>query len=225
MDNKESEILTELANAVVAMDLEKVKSFSYQALEFGVAPEDAILLGLAKGMEKVSELYREYVYYIPEIVVCGDTMYAGLEILKPYLPKTNKPLGKIVLGVVEGDCHDIGKNIVAMMLEGAGFQVYDLGSNVPLNRFIEKALEIDADIIAMSCLMTVTRSGMETVIKDLQSRNLNKKVYVITGGAAISPAFAKRIGADGYAEDACETVCVAKSLLGLSELGGATECV
>lgn len=221
--NKEA-ILQELANAVVDMNTEKVKLYAHKALANRINPNEAICNGLAKGMEKVSELFRNNIYYIPEIMICGDTMNAGLEILKPYIHKEACSLGKIVIGVVEGDCHDIGKNIVVMMLEGAGFEVYDLGIDVPLNKFIDKAREVDADIIAMSCLMSTTRKSMEKVIDALQDIDWSKKPYAIIGGAAISSSYAERIGADGYSADACDAVKLAKSLMSVRERGGAIKC-
>lgn len=220
MDTQKDSVLLGLANAVVDMDDEKVEFYARKALEIGIKPEEAILNGLAQGMEKVSEMFRQGIYYVPEIVVCGDTMYAGLEILKPFIEKQTKSLGKIVIGVVAGDTHNIGKNIVAMMLEGAGFEIYDLGSDVPLHSFVDKAIEVDADIIAMSALISTTRDGMKIVIDDLKKRGLHRKRFVIVGGAVISPAFVKRIGADGYAADASKAVRLVKELMNVSESGG-----
>jgi methylmalonyl-CoA mutase cobalamin-binding domain/chain len=220
MSKERETVLAGLANAVVDMDIEAVEMYANKALALGIKAEDAIMDGLAKGMEKVSELFREDIYYVPEVVVCGDTMYAGLEILKAAIEKNKKPAGKIVIGVVAGDTHNIGKNIVSIMLEGAGFEIYDLGSDVPLHAFVDKALEVDADIIALSALISTTRDGMRVVIDDLKKRGMQRKRFVIVGGAVISPAFAKRIGADGYSADACEAVVLVKNLMEYFQRGG-----
>lgn len=209
------EILDKIARAVVEMDSHTVIELSKKALCAGINPEVAIEHGLARGMEEVGELFASGEYFVPEVVVCSDAMYAGLEILKPVLKKSLTPKGRILIGVVEGDTHDIGKNIVAMMLEAAGFEIHDLGRNVPLQDFASKALEVDADIIALSSLMTTTMDGMKAIIDDVQDRCRQERPYVIVGGAPVSRAFAERIGADGYASNATEAVRLARRLVGL----------
>ncbi len=212
MEDQKEKIFSGLSQAVVDMDIDSAVYFARKALEAGISAEEAIVYGLSNGMERVSKLYQEDIYYVPELVVCGDTMYEGLNILKPHLNKTHKPLGKLIIGVVEGDSHDIGKNIVAMLLEAAGFEIHDLGTDVPLHHFADKALEVDADIVAMSSLMTTSRGGMGNVIEDLKKRSLRKR-FVMVGGSAVTAAFAQRIGADAYGPDAFAAVTLAKKMM------------
>lgn len=167
MRSKE-EILQDLAEAVTNMDEEKARNVAREAIEAGVPAYEAINEGLVKGMQVVGEKYEQQEYFVPEVLLCSDAMIAGLEILQPHLPReSNKVAEKVVIGVVRGDTHDIGKNLVKIMLEAAGFEVYDLGRNVPLKDFIEKAVEVEAKVIAMSTLMTTTMDGMREVIEDL----------------------------------------------------------
>jgi methylmalonyl-CoA mutase cobalamin-binding domain/chain len=147
-------------------------------------------------------LFEQNEYFVPEVVVCADTMYAGIRILEPHLKNKIRQAGKITIGVVEGDTHDIGKNIVVMMLEAAGFEICDLGRNVPSRLFADRALETGADIIGISSLMTTTMPEMKNIIDDLRTRRVAKKPFVIVGGGPVSFAFAKSIGADGYAANA-----------------------
>jgi corrinoid protein of di/trimethylamine methyltransferase len=209
------EIISGLARAVVEMDTETVERLAYLSLEAGIPAQEGIENGLSKGMERVGELFAGGEYFVPEVVVCADTLYAGLNILKPAMPKDVKAKGRIVIGVVAGDTHDIGKNIVAMMLEADGFEIIDLGRNVPLPEFGRKALELDADIIALSSLMTTTMMGMQSVVEDVKEKFPDKKRYVMVGGAPLSQAFAQRIGADGYAPDASRAVKLARRFMGL----------
>ena len=174
--------------------------------------------GLVDGMNKASDLFDEEEYFVTDVLLCSDAMYAGLEVLKPHLPlsesKVSKP--KVVIGVVEGDTHDIGKNLVKIMLDTAGFEMYDLGRDVPLNEFIDKALEIDASLICMSTLMTTTMSGMKTVIDNLKEKGIRNKFKVMVGGSPISRKYTNEIGADGYSANAVEAVKVAKELVNMA---------
>jgi methanogenic corrinoid protein MtbC1 len=145
--------------------------------------------------------------------MCSDAMYAGLDVLKPHLKKNGDSKGKVVIGVIEGDTHDIGKNMVRIMLETGGFEVFDLGRDVAPQRFVDKAREVDADIIALSTLMTTTMDGMGTVVKLLGDGSIRNGIKVMVGGGPISPGFAKRIGADGYAVNAAEAVRIATALV------------
>jgi len=210
--NKE-EILDTLARAVVEMNEETVEQMALLALQSGIGAEEAIEKGLSRGMEQVGKLYDANQYFIPEVVVCADTMYKGLEILRPATTKLQNSKGRIVIGVVEGDTHDIGKNIVVMMLESAGFEVYDLGRNVPPADFIKRVREVDADIVAMSSLMTTTMKGMKTVIEELYYHYQDHKPLVMVGGAPVSKPFAIQIGADGYASNAPGAVRIAQQLM------------
>lgn len=211
--NTDVDILNRLAKAIVIMDEDEAQVAARQALDAGIPPEEIILKGLSQGIEKASRLFEEQEYFVPEMVVCADTMYAALKIIRPGKQPLDNSLGKIVLGVVEGDTHDIGKNIVGIMLEGAGFEVIDLGRNVPLKDFTDKAIETGADIVALSSLLTTTMLGMKTVIEDIQERIQKSRPWVMVGGAPLSQHFADGIGADGYSGNASEAVRLAKSLM------------
>lgn len=207
------EIFERLKKSVVDMDIDAAKMAAQDALDAGIDAYEAIIDGLAKGMEQVSQLYDDGDYFVPEVVCCADTMYAGLDVLKPHVKRSEAgKKKKVVIGVVEGDTHDIGKNLVVMMLEAADFEVFDLGRNVPLNAFVDKVLEVDADIVGMSALMTTTREGMKVVIEDVKARAADRWRPVMVGGAAVSQSFADQVGADGYASNAIEAVLVARRL-------------
>jgi len=196
-------ILDALATAVVEMDEDGAKAAAQAAIAAGMGAFEAISDGLVKGMNVVGDKYEEQEYFIPEVLLCSDAMLAGLEILNPYLPKDhNQNAEKVVIGVVQGDTHDIGKNIVKIMLETGGFEVYDLGRNVPLQAFVDKVEEVGATVVAMATLMTTTMDGMQVVVEELEKRGLRDKVTVIIGGGPISQAFADEIKANIYATDA-----------------------
>jgi corrinoid protein of di/trimethylamine methyltransferase len=197
------DILQALADSVIEMDEDTAKKMAQTAIDTGMDAYEAITEGLVKGMQIVGDKYEQQEYFIPEVLLCSDAMIAGMEVLKPYLPANESSnVEKIVIGVVQGDTHDIGKNLVKIMLETAEFEVYDLGRNVPLQSFVDKALEVGASVIAMATLMTTTMEGMGTVIKELEKRGVRDKFTVIIGGGPISQAFAEEIGADLYANDA-----------------------
>ena len=206
------EILQALQDAVVNMDEESAKTVAQIAVEQGMDAYVAISEGLVKGMQIVGNLYEQQEYFIPEVLLCSDAMIVGLKVLQPYLPvDSNRDAEKVVIGVVQGDTHDIGKNLVKIMLETAGFEVYDLGRNVPLQSFVDKAVEVGATVIAMGTLMTTTMEGMPIVIKELEKRGIRDKITVLIGGGPISQAFADEIGADIYAGDANSAVRKLKS--------------
>lgn len=208
------EILQELAGAVIDMEEDTAKNAAREAIDAGIEANEAINGGLVKGMKVVGDKYEQQEYFIPEVLLCSDAMMAGLEVLQPYLPVDgNKAAEKVVMGVVQGDTHDIGKNLVKIMLEASGFEVHDLGRNVPLQDFVEKAIAIGSRIIAMSTLMTTTMDGMRTVIEELKKRGIREEFLVLIGGGPISPAFAKEIGADLYAPDANSAVRELSELL------------
>ena len=208
------ELLKALSDCVVDMEDEEVNEVAEEYVSAGYPAIDGILQGLVDGMNKAAQLYEEEEYYIPELLICSDAMYNGLEILKPHLPQTdNEAKSKVVIGVVEGDTHDIGKNLVRIMLEAAGFEIYDLGRDVTLENFVEKAKEVNADVVAMSTLMSTTMPGMEKVVQLLKEAGIREQVKVIIGGAPLSWAYAKKIGADGYSENAVEAVRLVKDLL------------
>ncbi len=193
------------------MEEEETVELAKECIEKDISAYEAIDKGLANGMNRAGELYEEGEYYIPELLMCSDAMYSGLEILKPHLKKND--LGKkhkIVIGVIQGDTHDIGKNLVKIMMETEGFEVVDLGRDVPPRDFVDKAKEIEADIICMSTLMTTTMDGMEEVIKLLKEEGIREKVTVMIGGGPISQNFADKIGADVYTTDASKAAKYAK---------------
>lgn len=208
---EKSDILHDLSQAVIDMDIARASRAAAEALRSKIDPYEAIMDGLAKGMERVNELFENEEYFVPEILLCADAMYAGIEVLRPYLSKEdawNKK--KVVIGVVKGDTHDIGKNLVKIMLDNAGFEMHDLGRNVPYVKFVDTAGELNADLVCLSTLMTTTMDGMQVVIEDLKKAGIASRVMV--GGGPISPGFARNIGADGYAKNAAEAVKVAKGL-------------
>jgi len=214
VNRKKQEILKDLAAAVVEMDEEKAVKVAWEVLAAKIDAYEAIVHGFSKGMEVVGDKYERGEYFVPEVLLCSDAMCAGMEVLKPYLrAEAVKLAGKVVIGVVEGDTHDIGKNIVKVMMETAGFEVFDLGRNVPLSNFIDKAIEFKADIIGLSTLMTTTMEGMRNVIEMVKTRGLRNGFKVMIGGAPISQSFADTIGADAYASNAAAAVRVAKKLL------------
>ena len=212
MELDRSSILNALAKAVIEMDTDAARKLAGEAIRLGVDPYMAVMDGLAKGMDKVNELYEEEEYFVPELLVCADAMYAGIEVLRAYMPKEDPHTRKkIVIGVMKGDTHDIGKNLVKIMLDNAGFEMHDMGRDVPFAKFVDTAGEIKADIVCLSTLMTTTMDGMGVVVEDLKKAGINSKVLV--GGGPISPGFAKNIGADGYAKNAAEAVKVVKGVL------------
>lgn len=212
MQREKSDILYTLAQAVIDMDIDRAKEAAAEVIRCKVDPYTAIMDGLAKGMDKVNELFENEEYFVPEILLCADAMYAGIEVLKPYLPKeTAWSKKKAVIGVVKGDTHDIGKNLVKIMLDNAGFEMHDLGRNVPYAKFVDTAGELQADLVCLSTLMTTTMDGMQVVIEDLKKAGIASKVMV--GGGPISQGFARNIGADGYAKNATEAVKVANDIV------------
>ncbi len=209
------EILQNLTTAVIAMDEEAVRSAAQEAIRSGISAADAINEGLVKGMQVVGEKYEQQEYFIPEVLLCSDAMIAGIEILRRHLSKDDAAeAAKVVIGVVQGDTHDIGKNLVKIMLETSGFEVFDLGRDVAPLVFVDKARAVGANIIALSTLMTTTMDGMAEVMRLLDKENVREQFKVMIGGEPISQAFADKIGADGYAATASGAVKVAKSLTG-----------
>lgn len=213
MRSKE-ELLKALSDCVVDMEDEEVNGIAEEYIEAGYPAIDGILEGLVDGMNKAAQLYEEEEYYIPELLICSDAMYNGLEVLKPHLEQnTAEEKHKVVIGVVEGDTHDIGKNLVRIMLEAAGYEMYDLGRDVKLESFVEKAKEVGAEVVAMSTLMSTTMPGMGKVVEMLQEAGIRDNVKVIIGGAPLSWSYAKKIGADGYSDNAVEAVRLVDGLL------------
>ena len=215
MSELNQRLFRELSDAVVEMEEERAVAVAQEVVALGVDAYQAIELGLSAGMERAGELFDEEEYFIPELLMCSDAMYAGMNVLKPHLRLDGvAKKHKVVIGVVEGDTHDIGKNLVKIMLETSGFEVTDLGRDIPPARFVEKAKEIGAGIIALSTLMTTTMDGMAAVIRQLSEEGIRERFKVIVGGGPISQGFADRIGADGYAVNAADAIRLARSLVG-----------
>jgi len=200
-EEKRQELLGRLKNSVIQYDEDATKAAAQEALDVGMDVNDAIFNGLVSGMEEVGRLFESQEYFVPELLMCADALYAGLDILKPHVTQLDLGVkGSVVIGTVEGDVHDIGKNIVKMMFDVAGFTVYDLGRDVPLDKFVEEQLRTDSDLVCLSAMMTTTMVGMKKVIDNLKAKNPNVKIMI--GGAPVSQDIAEKWGADGYAKDA-----------------------
>jgi len=192
--------------------MDKVKELTQAALNGGEAPEKVLKTGLIPAMDRIGERFRNNDIFIPEVLIAARAMHAGLGVLKPILAKSaSSAAAKVVIGTVKGDLHDIGKNLVGMMLEGAGFEVVDLGIDVPPEKFIQSAKENGAKIIGMSALLTTTMMQMKATVEKIKSDGLAIKTMV--GGAPVTAEFAKQIGADGYAPDAASAVSKIKEIL------------
>ena len=202
-EERKKEILEQLHKAVVAFNEDAAVEWAKTALDEGVDPFEATMDGLTSGMIEVGDLYTKKEYFVPEILMCADALYAGLDLLKPAIQasgRKSKVAGSVVIGVVEGDIHDIGKNLVKLMFEVAGWTVHDLGKDVPLDEFIEEQVKTNSDIVAMSAMMTTSMLAMPVVVQKMRSRN--PKVRIMLGGAPINPDVVDKYGADGYAKGA-----------------------
>jgi corrinoid protein of di/trimethylamine methyltransferase len=213
-EDRRQEILKNLSEGVVEYREDQVKEFATLAVDEGLDAYDAIMNGLAAGMEIVGDLYDRQEYFVPEILMCADALYAGLDILKPHLKQESESSnrGQVVIGTVQGDVHDIGKNLIKMMFDVGGFTVHDLGRDVPLEKFAEEQLRTDAEIVALSAMMTTTMMGMKKVITMIKQKNPN--VAIMLGGAPVTRDVAKLFGADGYAESAGNAVQEAIKMIG-----------
>lgn len=187
------------------------------AIEKGADPSKILNESMVTAMAEVGRLFEEGEYFVPEMLISAKAMKAGLEVLRPYLVKDSyQSAGKVIAGTVKGDLHDIGKNLVCMMLEGAAFEIIDLGSDVSPQKFVDAVRETGADFVAMSALLTTTMPNMKTTIEALVESGLRDKVKVLIGGAPVTSQYALEIGADGFAPDASRTVALAKSLAGIA---------
>ena len=205
-----------LRKAILNYDTAMAKTAAEEFLKEGLDPIKAIEEGLAKGVREVGDQFERGEVFLAELMMAAEALKAGMAVLQKALSKTElqeTKLGTVVIGTVEGDIHDIGKNLVATMLLAQGFEVYDLGVNVSPFKFIEKAEEVKAGIIAMSALLTSTRLSMYDLIQALNDLNIRNKYKVIVGGAAVTSDFAKEIGADGYGKDVTEAIKIAKQLV------------
>jgi 5-methyltetrahydrofolate--homocysteine methyltransferase len=211
------EILQQISDALQQGDDERVSRLTGEAIDQQVPASTILDDGLIAGMNLVGEKFRAHEIFLPEVLLAARAMYAGLTLLKPLLIEGEVPSrGKVVIGSVQGDLHDIGKNLVGIMLTGSGFEVVDLGNDVPPEKFVDTAVEQDAHIIGMSALLTTTMSVMKQVVDLVRERGLAGKVKVIVGGAPLSEEFAGEIGADAYGYDAANAVERVKALAGVS---------
>jgi corrinoid protein of di/trimethylamine methyltransferase len=211
------ELFAALRQSVIDGDAVQSATLAQQALDDGVPPLDAIEIGLVPGLSYVGEQFGEGELFLPDMMLAARAMQKALDILEPELQAQSaqrKVVGRVVIGTVKGDIHEIGKNLVGMMLSTSGFEVHDLGVDVAPDRFVEAAREHDADIVGVSALLTTTMAGQRTVVEALVTAGLRERVRVIVGGAPASESWAKEIGADGYSEDAIGAVALARKLLG-----------
>ena len=205
-------IIQEISEFLQKGRAKNVKTLVEQALEQGLDPKAILNEGLLDGMMIVGDKFKRNEVFVPEVLVAARAMTAGLNILEPKLVEIgNEPVGKAVIGTVKGDLHDIGKNLVVMMLKGAGFEIYDLGTDVDADTFIAKAEEVGADVIGMSALLTTTMPNMKSLVDALNERGLREKYIVMVGGAPVNESFAEQIGADFYTADATSAAEAAKA--------------
>ena len=208
--------LKKIADNLIKGKAPEVKQLVQKAIDEGEDVEKVLNEGLVAGMSVVGEKFKKNEFYIPEVLIAARAMKAGMGILRPILAEKNiKGVGTVVLGTVRGDLHDIGKNLVAMMWEGAGFEIIDLGVDVSPEKFIETAKEKKADLVGLSALLTTTMPSMKDVVKAVGDSGLKDKIKVIIGGAPLTQSYADEIGADGYAPDAASAVDEVKELLGV----------
>jgi 5-methyltetrahydrofolate--homocysteine methyltransferase len=204
--------IKEIFQGILDGQQKEVEAKVRQALASGSSPKSILHEGMIAAMTEVGRLFEEGEYYVPEMLVAARAMQAGLAVLKPHLKETDAAsAGKVAIGTVKGDLHDIGKNLVAMMLEGAGFEVRDLGTDVSPEKFVAAADEVD--VIALSALLTTTMTNMKETVAALKAAGKRDQVKVIVGGAPVTPEYARSIGADGYAPDASRAAALARSLL------------
>ncbi len=212
------EFYSECADAVLKGDEELAEQLASKALEQGLPVLDVIENGFVRGIREVGRLWEQGELFLPELVMGAEAMKKAMAVLQPELLKgQEKKLSesrRIVIGTIHGDIHDIGKTLVATMLSANGFEVTDLGADVPVERFVEEALKLEVDCIAISALLTTTMPGQRSVVEELKKRSLREKVKVMVGGAPCSAEWAEEIGADGYAPDAVSAVSLARELIG-----------
>jgi 5-methyltetrahydrofolate--homocysteine methyltransferase len=208
------EILVKIANSLAELDSETLKTSLEDALQIKISVQEIIREGLGKGMEIVGERYERGEYFLSELIMAGVTMREGMVLIEPYFKgQTRETRGKILIGTVEGDLHDIGKNIVATMLRSAEFEVHDLGVDVPPETFVEKTKELKPDIIALSALLSVTIGKVKETIKAISDKSLRKDLKIIIGGSCLNPRIAEELGADAFGRDAWDGVNQAKQLI------------
>jgi 5-methyltetrahydrofolate--homocysteine methyltransferase len=210
-----ADVLSQLAARLCAGDAKAVAQLTLAALDGGLAPSEVLDGGLVTGMDRIGVDFRNGVVFVPEVLVAARAMHAGLDILRPLLAQADvAPTGKVVLGTVVGDLHDVGKKLVGMMLEGAGFNVVYLGIDTPPERFVEAVKNENSDLVGMSALLTTTMPGMKRTIDALARAGVQGSVKIMVGGAPVTQGFAEKIDADGYAPDAAAAAELARSLVG-----------
>ncbi len=206
------ELIKGLYDAVINMEDEAARELSQTILDGGIDPYRALTQGLTAAMEKVGQMYADHVYFVPELLLCSDALYAGLDVLRPHIK--SDPTEKkrhVIIGTVEGDIHDIGKNLVKIMFEAAGWTVHDLGKDVMLQRFVDEQIKIGADVIALSALMTTSMLAMPTAIQMIRAKD--PRVAIMVGGAPLTRDIAAAYGADGFAPNAGEALAAARQML------------
>jgi 5-methyltetrahydrofolate--homocysteine methyltransferase len=211
------EVLTQISESLQRGEDQQVAELTQQAIDAGVSAAEILNNGLLSGMDVVGQKFGANEIFLPEVLLSARAMNAGMDLIKPLLVADDVPsLGRVVIGTVKGDLHDIGKNLVGIMLKGAGFEVIDLGADVAADQFVETAKTEDASVVGLSALLTTTMSGMRDVVELVKSEGLEGKVKVIVGGAPVSQQFADDIGADGYGYDAANAVDLVKNLAGVA---------
>ena len=214
----DKELFASMAQSVIDGEVEDAERLARQAIEQGVDPLDAINRGFVIGVNHVGEEYAAGEMFLPDLVLAGEAMKAAVAVLDPEMQRRGtkrQMLGTVVIGTVDGDIHDIGKTLVATMLAASGFQVYDMGVDVPVQTFLEKARETSADVVGLSALLTTTMVKQKGVIEALEEAGLRPQIKVMVGGAPVTRTWAEEIGADGFSEDAIGAVAVAKELVGV----------
>jgi corrinoid protein of di/trimethylamine methyltransferase len=212
------ELFRAMAQSIIDGDTDVAAELAKRAIETGVDPLDAINEGFVRGINRVGEEFSRENMFLPELVLAGEAMKAAIGVLEPEMAKegTARQIhGKVVLAAAPGDIHDIGKSLVGTMLSASGFQVFDLGVDVPISAVVEKVREADADIVGVSALLTTTMAGQQEVIEALEAAGLRSKVKVMVGGAPVTPEWAEQIGADAFGRDAVQAVTIARQLVGL----------
>lgn len=209
------ELLKELSDCVLDLRDDEVEQVAQSYIDAGYEAYDGIFHGLVDGMNKAAQLYEEEEYFIPELMICSDAMYTGLDVLRPHIDSSQiKQKCKVAIGVVEGDTHDIGKNLVKIMLEASGYEMIDLGRDVPIQDFVDAVVNDGARAVALSTLMSTSMANMGKVVQKLEEAGVRDQVKVIVGGGPLSSAYAKKIGADGYSDSAVEAVELLDGLMG-----------
>jgi len=216
-ENRDNPLLVKIKDAVINFRTEELVSLCREFIELGQDCNKAVFEGLIPGMLEVGRLYEEQVYFIPEMLLCAETLYTGLEIFQPYMTSNIQDAkGKILIGVVEGDVHDIGKNLVKLMFEISGYDVSDLGRDVPMDVFLRTALEKDFDLVCMSSMMSTTMYEMKSLIRQLKDKKPNLKVMI--GGSPVTKLHAIKWQADGYAPDAQKALAMVQQLLNTAKI-------